>query len=138
MASPRDLPTVSVLVVDDDTEIREIVTEVLEDEGYSVAAAIHGAAALAVLKTVRPAVILLDLNMPVMNGPEFREAQLRDPDLRTIPTVVMSAVDRMREQIATMSVDDALPKPVRLPQLLAVVQKYSAPRGAPGPRAPQP
>ena len=125
MTSPHDIRSISVLVVDDDTEFQEVVTEVLEDEGYSVASASHGAAALELLKTLRPAMILLDVNMPIMNGMEFRDAQQRDPELRTIPTIVVTAVDGMREKMKAFAVDDVLTKPLKLPQLLAVVEKYS-------------
>lgn len=57
-----------VLVVDDDDRIRTVVTEVLQDEGYDVVEATNGAAALERLATVQPAVILLDMRMPVKVG----------------------------------------------------------------------
>ena len=115
---------VSVLVVDDDFDIRDIVTEILEHRGYTVASASDGAEALELLREVRPGVILLDLNMPVMSGSEFRAAQERDPSLREIPTVVMTAVGRMREHVAALNVELALAKPVSLQELLDAVARY--------------
>jgi CheY-like chemotaxis protein len=126
-ASNAHLPgtRVSVLVIDDDLDIRETLAEILRDEGYSVVTAIHGAHALELLTSIRPAVILLDLNMPVMNGKQFREAQRRDPSLVRIPTVVMTAVDRIKDLTADLSVEEALPKPIKLPDLLSIMRRYS-------------
>jgi phosphoenolpyruvate-protein kinase (PTS system EI component) len=121
--APGPRAAVSVLVVDDDREVRETVTEVLTDEGYTVAAVADGAAALGLLRTVTPEVILLDLNMPTMNGAAFRRAQRLDPALAAIPTVVMTAVDRMKDHLPEL-VTDALVKPVKLSDLLAVVSRY--------------
>jgi CheY-like chemotaxis protein len=121
-------PSVSVLLVDDDLSIREVLVEILEDQGFSVATASNGAEALTLLGGIRPDLILLDLNMPVMNGSEFRKAQRSDPSLREIPTVVMSAVDRMPDQIADLAVSETLAKPVPLHDLLAVVERHSTRR----------
>lgn len=121
-------PLVSVLVVDDDLMIREVLVEILEDRGFSVATACNGAEALALLGRLRPDLILLDINMPIMNGPEFRKAQRTDPSLEQIPTVVMSAVDRMPEYLADLGVGEALAKPVTLQDLLTVVERYCTPR----------
>src|SRR3954470_12387725 len=92
-----------VLVVDDDPDIRESVRLVLEDEGYEVEEAADGAAALALLRaaTTRPDVILLDLMMPVMNGWQFRAAQLADDDLADIPVIVLSADSNLSEKAPT-------------------------------------
>jgi CheY-like chemotaxis protein len=114
----------AVLVIDDDPDIRDALTDILESEGYSVAGAAHGGEALALLHTLTPELILLDLNMPVMNGFQFRTAQRRDPRLALIPTVVMSAIDRMQERLPELAIEEALAKPLDLGQLLAVVGRY--------------
>ncbi len=121
MGEPR---SVSVLVVDDDVDIREVLSEILVDAGYSVASAGDGVEALALLGQLRPCLILLDLNMPVMNGRQFRAKQRTDPALSTIPTVIMSAVDRMSTLLGELAPDDALPKPVRFLELMALVRRY--------------
>ncbi len=119
------LREVTVLVVDDDLDIREVLMEILADSGYTSVAAADGREALALLTEVRPHLILLDLNMPIMNGRQFREAQRADPELRLIPTVIMTAVDRLTVQVADLGADGALPKPVRLHELLSLVARYS-------------
>jgi CheY-like chemotaxis protein len=115
-----------ILVVDDDIDIREIVSEVLTDVGYSVATARNGFEALELLKKLRPSLILLDLNMPLMDGIEFRHRQKEDPVLLRIPTVVMSAMDQMQGRIAELGVEAALTKPMELRSLLEVVERFIA------------
>jgi CheY-like chemotaxis protein len=120
---------VAVLVVEDDADIRETLAGLLEVEGYSVATAENGADALALLRTVTPQVILLDLSMPVMSGQQFRSAQLGDPALAAIPTVVMTAADRIRDKIAGIQIDEALAKPLTLQQLLDTIARHCQRQG---------
>jgi CheY-like chemotaxis protein len=114
----------SVMIVDDDEDIREILREVLTERGYTAVTAANGAEALEALKTVRPGLILLDLNMPVMDGFEFRRMQRGDRAAAQIPTVVMSALHHMRERIVDLAVDDALEKPLDLEHLLHVIRHH--------------
>lgn len=118
---------VDILIVEDDGDIREALTEVLSEEGYRVASVVHGAAALAWLRArAAPRLILLDLMMPVMNGWEFRETQRRDERLSAIPVVVVSADGGARE--AARQFDAGfLPKPVDLDSLLDVVARFCVP-----------
>lgn len=115
---------VSVLVVEDDKDIRDTVLELLEDEGYSVVSAKNGAEALALLRGVLPQLILLDLSLPVMSGKEFRVEQLSDPTLAAIPTVVMTAADRVQEKIANLQITQILAKPINARTLLDLVGRY--------------
>lgn len=81
-----------VLIVDDDEGFRESLSALLALEGYEVVEAANGAQGLASLSTTpRPAVVLLDLMMPVMDGPSLLRAMQRDPDLARIPAAVVSA-----------------------------------------------
>jgi CheY-like chemotaxis protein len=83
-----------VLIAEDDLEILETLTALMEDEGYRVVAVRNGHEALAALRTpgrAPPCMILLDLMMPGMNGIEFRNEQLRDPALSGIPVVLLTA-----------------------------------------------
>ena len=109
-----------VLVVDDDDDIREIVVELLEANGFLVEGATNGREALDRLTSSapRPEVIVLDLLMPVMDGPSFRRAQLADADLARIPVVVVSANARVDETAAAMGVDAWLQKPFDAGKLL--------------------
>ncbi|HXU03537.1 MAG TPA: response regulator [Polyangia bacterium] len=83
-----------VLVVDDDVDILQSVAELLVDEGYDVATASDGRAALEQMRRgLRPDVILLDLMMPGMNGWDFRAEQMQDDNLKGIPVIVITATD---------------------------------------------
>lgn len=83
----------SVLVVDDDRVIRQTIGHIITRAGFTTAGVSDGAEALAYLRSVAapPCLIILDLNMPVMSGWEFRELQLHDPALRPIPVAVISS-----------------------------------------------
>jgi CheY-like chemotaxis protein len=122
--------SVSVMVVEDDQDIRDILSEVLIGAGYSAVTACNGAQALEILKTVKPGLILLDLNMPVMNGFEFRSLQKSDPAIAQIPTVVMSALHNMVAHLPELVIEEALEKPLELDQLLRVVEAHCGLRRA--------
>ena len=71
-----------------------------------------------------PDLILLDLMMPVMNGWEFRERQIQDPSLKSIPVVVVSSDARLHQKAAAFGATDYLVKPVDFDDLLQAVQRY--------------
>jgi CheY-like chemotaxis protein len=121
-----------VLVVDDDPFIRDVIAELLEDEGYAVESAANGEEALLVLqqRPGLPCVILLDLMMPRMNGWEFRAAQRADPLLAPIPVVTISAHVDLLGTGAQLDVAEHLPKPVDVERLLTTVQRYCAAAGS--------
>ncbi len=115
-------PQAPILVIEDDMDIRETCRQVLECEGYSVVTAANGAQGIEILRTpVYPALILLDLMMPVMNGWEFLKARSGDPALQAIPVVVVTAAGLAAgEQPA--SVQGFLRKPLELEDLLEAVK----------------
>jgi CheY-like chemotaxis protein len=115
----------TVMVVEDDGCIREMLIEILGGEGLVAVGARNGAEALERLRRerLRPALILLDLMMPVMDGWQFRVEQLGDPSLARIPVVVMSASDDDREVPA----DGRVRKPFDIDTLLRVVSRFTAP-----------
>src|SRR6476619_1966196 len=115
---------VSILIVEDEHDIRAVLTEILEDEGYVVASVPNGLEALAFLQEHRPQLILLDLGMPVMTGWEFRDRQRRDPALADIPVIVMSATPHLNQTAAALQAADCLDKPIELNALLGVVEQY--------------
>jgi CheY-like chemotaxis protein len=115
----------SILIVEDDSDLRQALSEVLRDEGYSVAMAADGREALDRLRRdLRPSLILLDLTMPVMNGWQFRAEQRQDPALSAIPVVVLSAGEHLAEQMVPLGIDDYVPKPIELSHLLRTIERY--------------
>jgi CheY-like chemotaxis protein len=111
----------SVLLVEDDLDVREALAEALTMEGHVVATARDGLEALQVARQRPPDLILLDLMMPRMTGWEFRAAQRVDPVLSSIPVVVVSACSR--ELAAELEATAYLPKPFDLDKLLALVER---------------
>ncbi|RKH44083.1 response regulator [Corallococcus sicarius] len=108
-----------VLIVDDEFGIVEAVRDLLSDEGYSTATALNGREALERMALERPSLVLLDYMMPLLNGPGVLEAMLRDPMLRDVPVVMMSASPAEFWQHLPCAA--FLPKPFDIDQLLATV-----------------
>jgi CheY-like chemotaxis protein len=107
----------TVMVIDDERDIRESLKDVLLDEGYQVLLAGNGREALSLLpEAPRPLVVILDIIMPVMSGGELYAAMQADPRLRDIP-VVISTSDPSR----TPSGVPIMKKPINLGRLLAMI-----------------
>lgn len=114
-----------VLLIEDDPFLRDAMVLELESRGLHVFTAANGAEGLALAREgPRPSLILLDLNMPVMSGWEFRAHQLQDPKLAGIPVVVLSARGDADRQAHSLGVDAALAKPVDLDRLQDVLRRY--------------
>jgi CheY-like chemotaxis protein len=115
-----------VMIVEDDLEARESLVAVLTSEGYAVVAAEHGQEALEQLRKSPSdfCLIVLDLFMPVMNGWAFRDAQVKDPNLASIPVVVISADASAARRAAGLGIVAAMTKPVDFDRFLAVVGEY--------------
>lgn len=124
---PRPMEHNLVLVVDDDFEIREIVKDILADEGYLVATAQDGATALTFLGEKTPGAILLDLMMPGMDGFEFRRRQLTEEELADIPTIVMTASGRAGEVPRGRGPLFSIEKPFRAALLVETVRHAMQP-----------
>ena len=120
-----------ILVVNDDREFCGLLRVVLERAGYAVEIAEDGWEGLCKLyEGLRPCVILLDFMMPVMNGEEFREQQLKMPEIAAIPVVVMSAVvDVHSPAWSHLRADGFVKYPLDPNQLLEVIRRH-CPRGA--------
>ena len=114
--------TADILVVEDHADLREMLTVLLESEGFGVLTAVNGAEALQRLEEVRPSLILLDLMMPVMSGDEFRERQLADPRYRDVPVICMTAAHDGRERARRLRADEYFQKPLDFEQLMSVVR----------------
>lgn len=120
----------SILVVDDEPEIREGLCEALCDEGYLVTTAANGADAIkSITGDATPDLILMDLRMPVMGGYEFLKRRAKDGVLSRIPVIVVSAT--IEKPINDVGVQ-VLKKPVDLDVLLLRIRREVAgPSGPP-------
>lgn len=116
-----------LLVVEDDDDVRETVAYILSGEGHDVLEARNGVDALEVLRKAEPLpdVILLDLMMPVMDGAGFRAEQRRDPRIRDIPVVLVSASTKLPEIAAELDVAGVLLKPVSFASLVDVANRHA-------------
>ena len=123
MTAPGPHPK-RVLIVEDNDVTRDVMSLILEGDGYQVSTAANGRSALERLRGGdRPCVILLDLMMPVMDGWQFRQEQRRDRALADIPVVVCTAAGDAAQK-AALGVEDLLSKPVEVEDLLAVVRRH--------------
>lgn len=112
-----------LLVVEDDADIRDELANIFAARGYRAFAAGNGKEALALSEEqgMRPALILLDLAMPEMDGMEFLRQQARTPLLADVPVVVMTAY-QLGERTFPSNVKAVLEKPLALARLLEVIQ----------------
>lgn len=125
MSEPKS--EITILVVDDDEDIRVAMSDTLEAEGYRVQLAEDGRDALAKLRasTELPSLILLDLMMPNLDGAGFCVEQRGDPVLSRIPVVLVSADVQVKRKAAELGVASSLAKPVRIAELVDTIEKYS-------------
>jgi CheY-like chemotaxis protein len=118
----------TILVVDDNPSIAELVKYCLDN--YQIDAAKNGKVALTYLENKIPNLILLDLEMPEINGVQFRKQQLSNPRWKNIPTVLISGRDHpedvVDEQEIALLPQERLPKPFGFNKLISVVERLSA------------
>ena len=116
----------ALCVVDDDADIREVLSDVLTFAGYEVIVAGDGQSALDRLRARETGcgLILLDLMMPRMNGWEFRRRQLADPALASIPVMLLTGAGTAAKAIDELRVEMTIEKPFDLDALLASVAHY--------------
>jgi CheY-like chemotaxis protein len=122
---PKTTPEKHVLIVEDDEAVREALATFLEVEGYPVLVAGDGEEALRQLRAqTSVGIILLDLMMPVMNGWQFREHQLKDPTIASIPVLVVTADDRAAQRAADIGAAGFMTKPIEFDQLLRQIARF--------------
>ena len=112
----------TILIVDDDAGIRQLLLLFLEHKGYTAKTVANGREALNQLQPDQPlpGLILLDL----MDGAAFRQAQQADPRIAAIPVVVLSAAENIAAQAPLLTADAYVPKPIEFDNLLQVVEQY--------------
>jgi CheY-like chemotaxis protein len=115
-----------VLVVEDDSDLRESLSQALRDHGFGVTPTTNGQEALNLLRAgANPSVILMDLLMPAMNGWQLRSELRRDPDLSQIPQVVISAyMDETEQVVLALPPEDCLRKPFHLRILIDALERH--------------
>ncbi|MFL5786079.1 MAG: response regulator [Bacteriovoracaceae bacterium] len=112
----------SILVVEDDDDIRTAMIDVLESEGYHATAATNGKEALDFLhQSKKPCLVLLDMMMPIMNGREFLDKVKEDTYLAPIPVLVVSAI---ADKTNTNGAVGFIKKPVDIDMVLKIVNRY--------------
>jgi CheY-like chemotaxis protein len=116
------MPERPILVIDDDLAIRTTVAEILMSEGYSVATAINGADGLQSLERIDPALVLLDMRMPILDGWGFARA-LQSRGVQ-IPILVMTAAQDARRWAHEIDAQGYVAKPFDLIDLLDAVGRF--------------
>jgi DNA-binding response OmpR family regulator len=116
-----------VLIVEDDADSRIMLATILTMQGYETITASNGAEGLALARQNTPCLILLDLMMPIMDGEEFRDAQLADPTLRDVPVVVLTARHDGQKTAARLRAPSCILKPLNVRQVLNEVAAHCLP-----------
>jgi DNA-binding response OmpR family regulator len=113
---------VRILIVDDDPTIRSVLEALLEDEGFKPALAANGREALLMAREDPPALILMDLMMPIMSGVEAARQIKTDPATASIPIIAMSAGFILRGSADELLADSIISKPFDLDALIASIR----------------
>jgi two-component system chemotaxis response regulator CheY len=116
----------TLLIVEDDQEIRDALVDILTDEGYRVHAVENGKDALEYLGTAQelPSLIILDMMMPVMDGYEFLQRKAADGRISAIPTVLCSADGQIKQKAEKAGMGEWLRKPIELNTLLELAERH--------------
>ncbi|HWV57837.1 MAG TPA: response regulator [Longimicrobiales bacterium] len=125
------MANVPILVVDDDPSALDIVRTYLESEGYEVALARDGKEALAQMEAVHPAIVLLDVMMPGMDGWEVARIIKNHPDYTDVRVIMLTARSDFtdKQEGLRAGADDYIVKPIRLEELGKSVARNLAARG---------
>jgi CheY-like chemotaxis protein len=114
----------TIMIVEDDISIREVLQESLESEGFLTVQAENGKEGLDKLASIpKPSVILLDMMMPVMDGRKFLDIVKQDPNLKTIPIIVVSA---NASPVQANGAHAFIPKPIDFDYLMLTIRRLQA------------
>lgn len=114
-----------ILLVDDEDSIHLLYREELEEEGYEVHSALSGEEALEKLKIINPDLVILDINMPGMNGIDALR-RIKE-DCPNLPVILSSAYQEFKQDLASWASDDYIVKSSNLNELKEAVRRHLAP-----------
>lgn len=115
-----------ILLVEDEAELREVLVELLQEEGHRVVQAENGKVALEYLRShPAPDLVLLDFMMPIMDGKKFCEERLKDAELKKIPVALLTAATISAETIDEMQVLTVLAKPIDMDVFFKTIKEFS-------------
>lgn len=112
----------SILIVDDEYAIVDVLSVLLAEEGYQVFTACNGNEGLKKLSEVHPDLILLDVMMPFLDGPSMFELLRSNPQFATLPVIFMSAACQFDLELKNAKHADFLAKPFEVDRLLSLIQ----------------
>ena len=113
-----------VLIIEDETDIREDIADILAEEGFNVATAENGADGLKKLRSGLFCVVLLDLMMPVLDGWAFRAEQVKDTKIANVPVVVVSGDGHVEQKVTSLKAAGYLKKPFAVDDLMEMVTRF--------------
>jgi chemosensory pili system protein ChpA (sensor histidine kinase/response regulator) len=127
LAAPVDDAVISILVVDDSVTVRKVTTRLLERQGYEVRTAKDGVDAMEILQDYKPAVVLLDIEMPRMDGFEVATQMRHSSTLKHIPIIMITSRtgDKHRERAMAIGVTDYMGKPFQEEKLLGAISQIT-------------
>lgn len=119
----RKKPLKTILIIEDERVIADVLSAVLEEEGYRVHVADNGKAGIASLQTVQPDLVLCDLMMPIADGRAVARAMSSNPNYSTIPLIIMSAGGAAPSEPG-VHYSAFIRKPFDLNQLISIVENW--------------
>jgi DNA-binding response OmpR family regulator len=113
-----------ILVIDDDPTLIKVVQPFLESQGFKVSIALNGQKGMDLIKEEPPDLIILDIQMPIMNGYTFVLELGKILDIKRIPIIVLTIKEGMAEIFKVEDVKEYIVKPIKLTELLTAIRKY--------------
>ncbi len=126
----------AVLIIDDDPDCAEVLGEILRAEGHDTRIAYNGIEGLRLAEERRPDIAVLDVEMPILDGPTTaHEMFVRDRGLELVPIVLLSGATSLRDVAAQIGTPYFLPKPYRYEAVMRLIRRALAERQSPHPAA---
>lgn len=122
----------TILIVEDESVIRDMIERMLKIAGYRAVMAENGARAVEVAQQAQPALILMDMGLPIMNGWDATSTIKRLPETQHIPVIALTAyaLTEDRERCFAAGCDDYETKPIEFPRLLSKIRRLLQPAAA--------